>query len=63
MTDYAFAAAWLADNLAAARILVNSSSCISCTSMGRETCAACWLEEAFDRYTPAEPEPEKDGAE
>ena len=59
MTDYAFAAAWLADNLAAARILVNQSSCASCTSMARETCAVCWLQEAIERYTPAEPEAEE----
>jgi len=58
MTDYAFAAAWLADHLAAARILLNSSACASCTSMGRETCATCWLDEAIATFTPAEPETE-----
>lgn len=36
------AVAWLADRLAGARILVEHPQCVSCTSMCRTACAACW---------------------
>lgn len=53
------AVVWLADRLAGMRALVGHASCVSCASMGRAACAACWEAaatsaawariEAFDR--------------
>jgi len=58
MTDYAFAAEFLADKLAAACILVNNDTCAKCKNMSREACRACWLDIAEAMCTPAEQEQE-----